>query len=1144
MEELTRHLVANKLDYELIGESQFRIDGKTYELVLPRDGRLFDDDFRFVLDDTECDNFAFRFGGDYYWIQREAWSKPRLNELRYLGSSTSSFKAAAFLGVHGAYEILNGSRPYEDWCQKALFMGVQNLGIAEKNTLAGALKFQLACQKAGIKSILGATYTVQKDGRDVRYDVKCYARNAQGWENILLMNKEVNVVNNKFILESRLLELTAGVTLVMDPKSLRFEDIGELVNHVRYYQLDSVQYTDNARDEEYLVNLRKFAHYGKVEPIAICDAFYLDSDHAHIKKLLNGISGVRELESDNQYMKDAEDHLMELDAILPPTDAGTRMFTASVENLLSVATECDFAVDVSKFNMPDYMLTDAQRAKFKDVDDLFWYLVEKGLSEKVPDGMMDEYLARVDTEYQVISQGEKFIDYLLILWDIIDYCDRNRILVGYGRGSSGGSLIAFLLGITNVDPIKYGLLFERFLNENRVKKSLPDIDTDFEGARRDEVKHYMEQRFGGEHVCSVGTYGNLKLKMAFTDLGRLAGIPIPEIKAVTAILGDGELEGTDWSEIFSLAANSKRLREFIADHPDVVHDTKLCIMQPRSASVHACATIITPNNKDIFRWFPVKRIQVKDQEDVLISEWEGIQLDKAGFLKEDILGLLQLDKFSNIMRLIKENRGIAIDFKKIPLEDKATFDYFGMGWNCDVFQFGTNGLRKYTRELKPDCMDELSATNALYRPGAMKSNAHNEFVLIKNGEREATYDHMLEEVTKSTYGLYVYQEQIMMAAKVLGGMTLAEADTMRKIMLGAQKKQQRDQFYIYRGKFVSGAMENGCGEKEAEEIWDKLEAFAGYGFNKSHAMAYSIMAYISQWFKVNYPIEFWTTAFKLSKEELVSSYISEIAATGAIKISPPDINGSELEMTSSYSENTIYWGLSSVKGIGKVASEQLTLERAKNGRYFSLEEFVSRHTFKDSGVNKTHIEGLIYSGAFDRLENVSHPMDRRRLIDLYRKMNKVKVKGDRDVIALAGSDAYEPWWWVLQQRRLSGIATFNYEEICDKYLKSDYTYISQAEFQEDNLQSRYYGTGGIVVEVKIRSASKKGSYCSIVIESNCELLRVTIFPDMYARLTSAGMEFVGSEGRILVLSGMFKLDDFYKENTMKVWERSEVVLLG
>jgi DNA polymerase-3 subunit alpha len=731
---------------------------------------------------------------------------------------------------------------------------------------------------------------------------------------------------------------------------------------------------------------------------------------------------------------------------------------------------------------------------------------------------------------------------MLILWDIIDYCLTNNILVGVGRGSSGGSLIAYLLNITNIDPIKYGLLFERFLNENRVKKSLPDIDSDFEGLRRDDVKAYMENRFGKDHVCSVGTYGNLKLKMIFTDLSRQKNIPIQDVKVMTSILSEGEKDGTDWNEIFYLASKSSKLKSFVNNNLDIINDARLCLMQPRSSSIHACATIITPDDKDIFRWFPVKKEKNRNEEDVLVSEWEGIQLDNAGFLKEDILGISQLDKISNMIRLIKENQGVDIDFRNISLDDKKTYKYFCNGWNEDTFQFGTKGLKQYTKQLKPDNINELSATNALYRPGAMKSNAHNDFVNIKFGRKDVEYDYMLESVTKDTYGLYLYQEQTMLAAQKLGDMTLVEADMMRKVMLGRGKKQQADQFYIYHDKFIKGAINNGCDINEAEQIWLKLEAFAGYGFNKSHAVAYAITGYISQWFKANYPIEFWTTAFKFAKEDKIPDFISEINLTGDIRIMPADINKSRDDVRTDFKSKTIFWSLVSVKQCGDKAASQIIEIRDQSGDYFSLEEFYDRNKFKGSKVTKQVVENLIMSGAFDQVEGITLSRSRYRLILDYRKMSKTKVDSTKDIFEQNKNLLNEDWWWQLQQKRLSGISFFDYQDLCERYLDGDEYVIDVEDFQLESYadSKRKVKVGGYITEV-IERDGKKGKWCRLTLESNYTFIHVTIWPEQYKSFKSIDLQY--KEKCLMLISGQIVFDSYKGENILQTYEDTEYIIL-
>lgn len=1141
MNNLISYLKQNKIKYQEIDDEIININGEIYYLVKPNEeGLLFSEDFQLMTDYQSCNKYVYCFGENWYWENKEDIEKPKLNELRYIGESSSDIKTESFLGIHGGYEILNGSRLYNDWCKKAKFLGCKILGIIEKNTLAGVLKFQIECEKNDIKPIIGATYTVLNEIEDFKYDLKFYVKDKIGWQNLLMINKEVNVINNKFITEKRLKDLIEGLFIIIDPKSFDFDKLNKFHHNINFYQADTVEYISEERDRWYLNNLKKF-YKSQFKPISVIDAYYLESEHTNIKRKLNSISGIREPESNNQYFKDKEDYFNELEKLFnKDNDDIFKFYSECLNNEYYLVNNCNFKVELSIFHLPNYILTEEQNSKFGNKDNLFWSLIEEGLKNKVNKKYYKSYIERIEREFSVISQGEKLIDYFLILWDIVNWCLKNDILVGVGRGSSGGSLIAYLLNITNIDPIKYGLLFERFLNENRVKKSLPDIDTDFEGLRRDDVKSYMEYRFGKNNVCSVGTYGNLKLKMLFTDLARLESIPISEVKVMTSILGEGEKDGTEWNEIFYLASKSKKLKEFIKSNIELVNDSKLCLMQPRSSSIHACATIITPSNKDIFSWFPVKKERNKNGDDVLVSEWEGIQLDSAGFLKEDILGIAQLDKFSNIIKLIKQNKNINIDFRNIPLEDYKVFKYFHNGWNEDVFQFGTKGLKNYTKELKPDSIEELSAANALYRPGAMKSNAHNDFIQIKFGKKEIEYDYMLEDITKETYGLYLYQEQTMLAAQKLGNYNLNEADMLRKVMVGHSKKQEKDKFEFYKNKFLDGAIANNCDIDEAKKIWDKLEAFAGYGFNKSHAMAYAITGYISQWFKVNYPIEFWSTALQFADEKKIPDFISEINLIGDIKLMPVDINNSNNSIHTDFKNKIIYWQLSSVKQCGEKASEQIFELRNKDGQFFSLEEFIDRSKFKGTKVTKQIIENLIMSGAFDEIEFIEYPSQRYRLIQQYRNYSKIKINKEKDIFELNKNKLTYDWWWILQQKKLSSIAFFDYKNICETYLSSSDDSINIEDFQLESYSrsGKKVKICGIITQIEEKE-SKKGKWCKILLECNYHFINIIIWPEQYKVIN----EFNFKEKDLLLISGKITWNSYRNENILQTYENTEFLIL-
>jgi DNA polymerase-3 subunit alpha len=853
---------------------------------------------------------------------------------------------------------------------------------------------------------------------------------------------------------------------------------------------------------------------------------------------------VREFLSPNQYFKTFDDIFDELDEIFS-TDSRVfdDLIKNSVKNLIHVSSECDFRIDTGTFRLPEYRLTEEQSKNFEDKHELFWYLIEKGLREKVSEDKIEEYRERVDREYAIVSMGDRLEDYFLILWDIIDWCHQNDILVGVGRGSSGGCLIAYLLDIVKTDPIEYDLLFERFLNENRVKKSLPDIDSDFEGLRRDDIKEYMEQRFGKLNVCSVGTYANIKMKMAIFDLSKMNNVDVGTARMMTSIMSDLDNDGTDWSDLFRLCTTSSKLKTFVKKNSNIVNDSRLILMQPRSASVHACATIITPEEKTIFEWFPIRKMQNKSGDEILVSEWEGFYLDKAGFLKEDILGILQLDKFAYIRRLVRDNTGEDIDIYKIDKDDRRTFEYFHNGWNEDIFQFGTRGLKSFSKEVRPDSIEELTAMNALYRPGAMKSNAHNDYVSIKFGKKDPEYDYMLRDVTESTYGLYLYQEQTMLAAQKLGGMSLTDADMMRKVMLGRGKKQQADKFYIYMNKFIEGAEKNGCDSEEAERIWEKLEAFAGYGFNRSHAVAYALTGYIGQYLKVHYPIEFWTCAFSFvssgKKDEKIPAYISEIHQTGDIKMLPPDINKSGDGFSPDFKTNSIYWSLNSVKQCGDKAVEQLVNDKAENGDYFSFAEFLSRNVKKGSKVTKQVIEHLVMSGAFDEIENITHSKERYALIESYREDYKIKVDKTKDIFSLNEDRVGFNWWWNLQQKTLCGFALFDFRLMCEEYMDTSNTYMDPISIAEQESVGQYIKTGGYINEIRVKS-TKKGEYAEVILDNNFEFSTIKFWQDGWS---AAKRLIENKEKSILLISGKVIYDNYKKMNVLNVNDNSEITVL-
>jgi DNA polymerase-3 subunit alpha len=658
------------------------------------------------------------------------------------------------------------------------------------------------------------------------------------------------------------------------------------------------------------------------------------------------------------------------------------------------------------------------------------------------------------------------------------------------------------------------------------------IDTDFEGERRDDVKRYMEKRYGENYVCSVGTYTSLQLKQALKDLGKAKGVSFTSMNYLTQTL---EFQDYNWKDIFRTAVKRTVWKEFVQKQTDLINDIPLCLHQPKATSIHPCATIILPkeNNKgeeiSIFNQIPVRKVG-----GVLVSEWEGNELADAGYLKEDILGIKQLDKFKAILNLIKETTGEDIDIYTLPLNIKGVYDLFKGGYNSDCFHFGSTMLKAYSREVLPDDIEELIAMIALVRPGATQSGAQYDYVNYKTGKKQPEYDFGLKEITKNTYGLYIYQEQIMQICQVLGGFTLSEAEDVRKSM----GKLRRDLLEPFENKFIEGATAKNCNSKEAKKIWDKMVGFADYGFNRAHAASYAIMGYISQWLKYKYPLHFWTVAFQYADEDKIISYVSEINKTDDfIKIVPPDINNSRDMFYTDFKLGKIYWSLIKIHSLGPIAVKEIMEERAKNGSYFSLEEFYKR--VAKNKVNKGIVENLILSGSFDDIEDIKIPQERLDLIFKYYDIAGVKEKDYNLLFIEEGIE--KEYWWTLRQKEASGLGYFDYKKIISE---SSLQHLTKIYCDENNFFNTYSENkrviiGGIILEVLERN-SKQGKFAQITIDCNNELILINYWSKLWLKEKK---RFDDSTGKILLISGRITYNSFAKCNTLQIEDNVELEIL-
>ena len=594
--------------------------------------------------------------------------------------------------------------------------------------------------------------------------------------------------------------------------------------------------------------------------------------------------------------------------------------------------------------------------------DYFKDLCRKGLTRKLNGNVPPEYWERLDYEINVIvTMG--FDCYFLIVQDFINWARAHDIPIGPGRGSGAGSLVAYSLDITRLDPIKHKLLFERFLNPDRV--SMPDIDTDMSDTGRERVIEYVRNKYGMDRVSQIITFGTLKAKNALTDVARVMDVPPAEAKRLTKMIPN------DPKMTLAKALEINEFKNEIANNPQSkrVFDMALKLEGlKRNTGVHAAGVLIT--KEAVSEYIPLAR----GKDDVIVTQFEGEPCSNLGLLKMDFLGLRTLTVIDDAEKMIRARHNPDFDINKIPLDDKKTYDMLSACQTLGIFQLESGGMRDLIKKLQPSQFSDLSALVALYRPGPMESGMMDMYVRRKNGQEKIHYETpLLEEPLKDTYGCMLYQEQIMEISKRLGGFTPGEADSLRKAM----GKKKIDVMEKFGHKFVAGCQTHKISEKTANHIYEQMKAFAGYGFNKSHSYAYALVSYQTAYLKANYPTEFMCSALTNEighnaigtddKENKIVTYLAEARKLG-FEILPPDINASETEFSVEEKDGKecIRYALNAIKSAGEDACAVIVKERKQNGKYTSLEDLCNRPALAET-INKKTVESFIKAGACDSL---------------------------------------------------------------------------------------------------------------------------------------------------------------------------------
>jgi DNA polymerase-3 subunit alpha len=873
------------------------------------------------------------------------------------------------LHVHSEYSLLDGAAQLDKLVHRAAELRFPALALTDHGNLFGAIDFCLAAQKAGLKPIIGCELYVapgkrtERGSQDGAYEganhLTVLVRDAGGYRNLIKLISKAYLEGYYYKprVDRELLAAHADGLVVLsgclNSEVSRLLSAGETERaraaagwYQEVFGRDHyfMEVQAHGLDEQVRVTAGTLAIAKAIGAsiVGTNDSHYLEAGHARAHEALLCIQTGSTLSDPKRwrfstqefYVKSAEE-MRRVFAELPEACANT----------LAVAERCNLTLEFGRFHLPRYAVPEGHT-----LESYLQHLAGQGLTRRYGPNPAEGVEERLRHELAMIEKMG-FAGYFLVVWDFIRFARERGIAVGPGRGSSAGSLVAYCLGITNVDPIRYGLLFERFLNPERI--SMPDMDIDFADDRRDEVIRYVADKYGRDRVAHIITFGTLGAKAAIRDVGRVLSLPYHEVDRIAKLVPNFPLN----IALDDAAARSPQLAEAVHTQRevqelwDIAKTLEGCT---RHASVHASAVVISDEPLD--EHIPLYKDPKRPE---LITGYAMGPIEKLGLLKMDFLGLRTLTVLANTVALIAESRGERIDLDAIPLADAPTYALLSEAKTFGVFQLESAGMRDALRGLRPERLEDVIAIVSLYRPGPME--LIDDFIARKHGRAQIAYEHpAMETFTRETYGIMVYQEQIMQIASELAGFSMGEADTLRRAM----GKKDRDLMAQQREKFIDRSVERKVPRAKAERVWDLMAPFAGYAFNKSHAAAYALVAYQTAYCKANYPVEFMAALLtsEMGDTEKIVKYVEECRAMG-IRIQPPDVNSSAVQF--SVAGDTIRFGLAAIKNVGEAAIETILATRAEHGRFESLADFCSRVDLRL--VNRRVIESLIKAGAFDSI---------------------------------------------------------------------------------------------------------------------------------------------------------------------------------
>ena len=912
------------------------------------------------------------------------------------------------LHCHSEYSLLDGAIRVKDLCSRAKDLGMPAVALTDHGNMHGALVFRQKAIDTGIRPIIGCEVYVAPGNRQDKkatssrqsaFHLVLLAQNHTGYQNLIKLVSEgylsgfhykprvdkdlLRQYSEGLIALSACLAGEVSRTLMgqgMDAGVAMAREYAEIFPDRYYLEMQANGLEDQNRLNQMLLDV---AAETKLPLVATNDCHYLTQDDAEAHDILLCIGTQRTvLDKDRMRMGTTELYFKTMEEM----EAAFSHCPEALSNTLKIAEQCDVQLELGKSHFPVYDLPEGV-----SIDEEFETMARNGLTNRLATITyeVDEkvYWARLDYELGVIKEMG-FPAYFLIVQDFINWAKRNRIPVGPGRGSAAGSIVAWALKITNLDPLPYDLLFERFLNIERI--SMPDIDVDFCERRRLEVVRYVASKYGSDHVAQITTFGTMKAKAAIRDVGRALGMTFAETDRIAKLVPD-EMKMT----LTKALEMEPELQAMVVGSPQIeklIDISKRLEGLSRHSSTHAAGIVIS--DKPMVEYLPL----YKGKEGEIVTQYDMKLVEKVGLIKFDFLGLRTMTVVEDALDIIRGQGKEAPDLDNMALTDPKTYEIFCTGDTDGIFQVESSGMRKYLRMLKPSCFEDIIAMLALYRPGPLGSGMVDEFIKRKQGQIEVSYPHpSLEETLKPTYGVIVYQEQVMSCARVIANYSLGEGDLLRRAM----GKKKPEEMAKQRARFMDGARENKIAESTAAEIFDLMEKFAEYGFNKSHSAAYALISYYTAFLKAHFPVEFMAALIssELTNTDKVFKYINACRELG-IKVVPPDVNLSLARF--SVKDGQVIFGMAGIKGVGEEAIDDIVAEREQNGLFKDIFDLCERVNLRK--ITKRTLESLIKAGALDCLgkSRAGHVALMDRAVAMGQKKAKEKAQGMINMLGLLG----------------------------------------------------------------------------------------------------------------------------------------------